>query len=159
MRGPAKFNFDTKRKTMTISELFEQIAAGACKGFSWCYDIRRMQNVTADNMTFPVVWMEEYYSDRNVLTAYSLMRELTVEIHFQDLVPMQGVAIDRERVRERLRVTGVEPFMAHLNLYALRRGMPQVEEWQCDPEPPMFDANATGVLLRFTFRYPSCMVL
>ena len=144
---------------MTIPELLQQIAQVACPGYHWYYDIRQMQNVEADNAHFPAVWMEEYYAERSIVNGYTRVRELAVEVHFQDLVPMQGVAIDREKVREALRKTGVEPFVNAYNVKALKDGWPEVQEWQADPEPPMFDANATGVLLRFIIQVPDCMEL
>lgn len=141
---------------MTLPEMLEQIAKTACPKYAWYYDIRQMQNVTADDCAFPAIYMEEYYADRTLRRAYDKVREVTIEIHFLDLVPMQGVAIEREKVREVLRREGVDAFMAAYNEYALANGLREVEEYQCDPEPPMFDANATGVLLRFDAVIPLC---
>lgn len=144
---------------MTLPERLEQIAQAACPGFKWYYDIRQMQNVEADNAHFPAVWMEEYYAERSIITGFERARELTLEVHFQDLVPMQGVAKDRERVRDSLRRNGVTPFMTALGDLAKQSGWSLLDEWQADPEPPMFDANATGVLLRFIIQVPDCMEL
>lgn len=144
---------------MTLPERLEQIAQAACPGFKWYYDIRQMQNVEADNAHFPAIWMEEYYAERSIITGFERVRELTLEVHFQDLVPMQGVAKDRERVRDGLRRNGVNPFMTALGDLATRSGWALLDEWQADPEPPMFDANATGVLLRFIIQVPDCMEL
>lgn len=144
---------------MTIPELLEQIAQTACPGYHWYYDIQQMQNVEADDANFPAIWMEEYYAERSVMAGYTRMRELTIEVHFQHLVPMQGIAIEREQVRERLRNTGVAPFVESYNMRARQNGWPEVQEWQADPEPPMFDANATGVLLRMTIQIPQCDAL
>ncbi len=144
---------------MTLPERLEQIAQAACPGFKWYYDIRQMQNVEADNAHFPAIWMEEYYGERSIITGFERVRELTLEVHFQDLVPMQGVAKDRERVRDGLRRNGVQPFMNALRDLATQNGWSLQDEWQADPEPPMFDANATGILLRFTTQLPECMEL
>ena len=144
---------------MTLPEFLCDIVKEACPGFTWYYDIRQMQNVTADNGVFPVAWMEEYYAERSIVSGYSRARELTIEIHFQDLVPMQGVALDREKVRDALRQSGVSPFIREYNRRSLVYGMPEVQEWQADPEPPIFDTNATGVLLRVTLLIPDCVKL
>ena len=141
---------------MTLPEYLQRIAAEACPAFRWYYDIRSMQNVTADNAAFPALWMEEYYAQR-VLDRYGFQRELTMEIHFQDLVPMQGVAADRERVRDHLMQLGVMPFVQAYNRHATAQGLGLISEFTADPEPPMFDANTTGVLLRFTVTVPMCM--
>jgi hypothetical protein len=70
---------------------------------------------------------------------------------------MHGEAEARERVREWLLANGVMPFLHRLN--ADQSGVfSTVTECQCDPEPPMFDANATGVLLRFTTSMPACLI-
>lgn len=144
---------------MTLPERLEQIAQAACPGYKWYYDIRQMQNVEADNAHFPAIWMEEYYAERSIITGFERVRELTLEVHFQNLVPMQGVAKDRERVRDGLRRNGVLPFMTALGDHATQSGWALLDEWQADPEPPMFDANATGVLLRFIIQVPDCMEL
>lgn len=144
---------------MTLPELLEQIAQAACPGYHWYYDIKQMQNVEADNAHFPAIWMEEYYAERSIITGFERVRELTLEVHFQDLVPMQGVAKDRERVRDSLRRNGVRPFMQAVRDRSVSGGWPLLNEWQADPEPPMFDANATGVLLRFTIQVPDCAEL
>ena len=60
-------------------------------------------------------------------------------------------------VREWLWRTVSCPFLYTLN--ADQSGVfSTVTECQCDPEPPMFDANATGVLLRFTTSMPACLI-
>lgn len=141
---------------MTLPEFLEQIAKRGCPGYSWYFDIRQMQNVTADDCNFPAIFMEEYYSSRVVQRNYTQKRELTIELHFQQLVPMQGVALDREAVRDTLRETGVEKFIEAYNSYAAEAGLDGIQEWQDDPEPPMFDANATGVLARLTLLFPTC---
>jgi hypothetical protein len=142
---------------MTLLETIKA-AATQVQGFAFYYDLRQMQNVTADDCSFPAIWFEEYYASRMMFTRYSWQREVTLELHFLQLVPMQGVAEDRERVREWLIYNGVEPFIGIMSAMARENGWSEIEEYQCDPEPPLFDANATGVLLRFTLLAPTCMM-
>jgi hypothetical protein len=141
---------------MTLLDKMKEIAEAACPRLTWYYDIRQMQNVTADDGKFPAIFMEEYYAS-TLREGYGWRREVTVELHFLDLVPMHGEAEARERVREWLLANGVMPFLHTLN--ADQSGVfSTVTECQCDPEPPMFDANATGVLLRFTTSMPACLI-
>lgn len=139
---------------MTLLDKLKAIAAAACPRYSWYYDIRQMQNVTADDCAFPCIFMEEYYAS-TMKRMHNWKREVTLEIHFLDLVPMQGEAEGRERVRERLLGEAVIPFMDALNADGM---FLEVDNYQCDPEPPMFDANATGILLRFTTTLPACLI-
>ena len=143
---------------MTLPEYFKNIVETACMGFHWYYDVKAMQNITADNAAFPAAWMEEYYAERSI-DRYGRIREATFEIHFQDLVAFEGVALEREQVRERLMQEGVIPFVEAYNYYAQREGWGEIGDYTCDPEPPMFDANTTGRLLRFTVRIPECFTI
>lgn len=139
---------------MTLLDKLKAIAAAACPGYGWHYDIKQMQNVTSDDCQFPCIFMEEYY-DSTMKKFMGWKREVTLEIHFLNLVPMQGVADARERVREQMLADGVIPFMDAFNADGM---FEEVEEYQCDPEPPMFDANATGILVRFTTKIPACLI-
>lgn len=143
---------------MTLLEKIKDIVKSNLTDFHFYYDLRQMQNVTADDCSFPAVWFEEYYAGRMIRTRFDWQREVTLELHFLQLVPMQGVAEDRERVREWLLYNGVEPFIQAMSAEARANGWTEITEYQCDPEPPMFDANATGVLLRFTMLLPSCLL-
>lgn len=140
--------------------LLESIKAAAeqLEGFSFYYDLRQMQNVTADDCKFPAIWFEEYYASRIIRTRFDWQREVTLELHFLELVPMQGVAEEREKVREWLLYNGVEPFIELMSEKARENGWTEITEYQCDPEPPLFDANATGILLRFTMIVPTCQI-
>lgn len=139
---------------MTLLEKIKQIAGQACPSMAFYYDIRQMQNVLADDVKFPAIYFEEYYASRMVFR-YGWQREVSLELHFLDLVPMQGEAVERELVRSSL-LEQVKAFISVLNTDGTFK---EVTNVQCDPEPPMFDANATGVLLRITLEYPTCELL
>lgn len=139
---------------MTILDKLKAIAEQV-EGFHFYYDVKAMQNVTADNAGFPAIWVEEYYAQRLLKGPYNRKREVTLEIHFSQLVPFEGVAEERERTREYLIEYGVYPFLDAMDASGF---FSEVMEYQCDPEPPMFDANVTGVLLRFTCTIPTCMI-
>ena len=76
---------------MTLLDKMKEIAEAACPRLTWYYDIRQMQNVTADDGKFPAIFMEEYYAS-TLREGYGWRREVTVELHFLDLVPMHGEA-------------------------------------------------------------------
>ena len=65
---------------MTLLDKLKEIAEAACPRLTWYYDIRQMQNVTADDGKFPAIFMEEYTpAPYERVTAG---REVTVELHF-----------------------------------------------------------------------------
>ena len=136
---------------MTINEWIGKIVEHECEGYSFYYDIREMQNVLADDVSFPAAFMDEYYGLRMV-DRYGWRREYTIELHWLDLCDMHGEAIARERIREAIRGY-VRAFLDELK----RLTQSEFKEVTLDPEPPMFDANATGLLLRVTFSVPDCM--
>lgn len=139
---------------MTLLEKIRSIAQTACPTYHFVYDIRQMANVSADDLQFPAIYFEEYFASR-LVNKFGWHREVTLELHFLDLVPMQGEATERELVRSAI-LGAVKTFLSALNADAT---FSEVTEAQCDPEPPMFDANATGILLRVTLSYPTCALI
>lgn len=145
----AKFN---KNKDMTISEWIGKIVTYACPDYAYYYDIKQMQNVASDDCQFPAVFFEEYFG-RELTYNYGWQATFHIELHWLNLVEMQGEAEEREQVRDDMLpdvLAFIEAFTAVIGKYP--------KDVQCDPEPPMFDANATGVLCRFTFTIPACYV-
>lgn len=138
---------------MTIPEYLKQIAQTACPTYHWYYDVKSMQNVAADNAAFPAIWMEEYYGRTIDQAAYQDTQRLELELHFQNLVPMQGVALDREVVRDQMLTEAVKPFIKALQSAGT---FGQITSYRCDPEPPMFDANTTGLLVQLTIDIADC---
>lgn len=140
---------------MGLITKIEQIAQTACPTCRFAYDVRALQNVRADDRHFPLIWVDEYYSGRVAVRQYGQwMREATVDVHFIDLVQMQDDGRENDRVRETL-LPLVYAFIDALNADGT---FGEVVEYQCDPEPPMFDAGATGWLVRVTLSYPACTV-
>lgn len=139
---------------MTLIEKIRDIARIACPTMTFSYDIRQMQNVLADDVQFPAIYFEEYYQQR-LENRFGWHKIVSLELHFLDLVPMQGEALERDLVRNALMVQA-QAFVDAVNADGTFR---EVTNVQCDPEPPMFDANATGVLLRITLEYPMCALL
>lgn len=139
---------------MTLIEKIKQIANTACPSYAFAYDIRNMLNIEADDQQFPAIYMEEYYGCR-LINNYGWKREVTIELHFLNLCDMQGAGLERESVRAVL-MGAVKDFIAGVNADGT---FSEVAEATADPEPPMFDSNCTGILLRMTLRYPLCEIL
>lgn len=119
---------------------------------AYYHDVREMQNVASDDVTFPAAFFEEYYTLRNVKN-YGWTREYTIELHWLDLCEMQNESAEREQIRERLTLQA-ESFVDELN----RLTGNSVKDFTCDAEPPMFDANAVGILMRVTFSIKQCTI-
>jgi hypothetical protein len=66
---------------------------------------------------------------------------------------MHCSAVEREQAREQIEEEFVLPFIKAINASG---HFEQIEDFTCLPEPTMFDANATGVLLRFWVTYRVC---
>lgn len=128
-----------------------RIARKACPDCRFAYDVQSLVNVRADDRRFPLIWVDEYYSGR-IIRGFTWRREVTMEIHFLGLADMQDDGRENDRVRERL-LPKVQAFIEELNRDT---AFTQVSEYQCDPEPPMFDATAIGWLVRVTFAYNLC---
>lgn len=111
-----------------------------------------MMNVKADDAHFPLVYFEEY-TDGRFNVGYGLKKSVMVELHLFRLVPMHCSAVEREQAREQIEEEFVLPFIEAINASG---DFEQIEEFTCLPEPTMFDANATGVLLRFWVTYRVC---
>lgn len=111
-----------------------------------------MMNVKADNDKFPVVYFEEYTEGRYI-AQYGLRKTAMVELHLYKLVPMHCSATVREVAREEIEQEFILPFID-----ALRNShdFDDVTEISFFPEPVMFDANVTGVMLRFWVTFNIC---
>lgn len=132
----------------TIQALCEQVNPD----YTFEFESSFMMNIKADDDRFPVVYFEEY-TDGRYNIGYGLKKSVMVELHLYRLVPMQCSAIEREIVREQIEAEFIIPFIEAINDSGL---FDQIEEFTALPEPQMFDANATGVMLRFWATYKVC---
>ena len=82
---------------------------------------------------------------------YGWQREYTIELHWLNLCEMQNDSRERDEIREEL----IPDATAFINELKSKVGL--ITEYTLDPEPPMFDANAVGLLMRVTFHLPQCM--
>ena len=48
-------------KIFTLADWIAAIVQHVNSGYAFYYDIREMQNVASDDVSFPAVFMEEYY--------------------------------------------------------------------------------------------------
>lgn len=131
-----------------IRALCEQ--ANPTYGFEFENDF--MMNVKADDDRFPLAYFEEY-TDGRYNVGYGLRKSVLVELHLFRLVPMHCSAVEREQAREQIETEFVLPFIEAINASG---DFDNIEEFTCVPEPVMFDANATGVLLRFWATHRVC---
>ena len=137
-------------KPMTLAAWIRAIVQHTNSGYAFYYDIREMQNVASDDVSFPAVFLEEYYGLR-MIDQYGWQREYTIEMHWLDLCEMENDSRERDDIREAL-IPEATAFIE-----ALRGKSSKITEYTLDPEPPMYDANAVGLLMRVTFRLPQCM--
>lgn len=112
-----------------------------------------MMNVKADNVQFPVVHFEEYTESRYNTSGYGLALSTLVELHIYKLAPMQASAVVREQLREEMQDEFILPFIDALTASGL---LADGEDITAYPEPTIFDANATGVMLRFWVKTQLC---
>lgn len=139
---------------MTLIEKIKQIANASCPEYSFAYDIRNMLNIDADDIKFPAICMEEFYGCR-LFNSYGWKKQVTIELHFLNLCDMHGEGMERERIRALL-MQAITTFIAGVNADGT---FSEVTDVTADPEPPLFDSNCTGVLLRMTLTYPVCEIL
>jgi len=145
-----KNNYMAEIKIFTLADWIGTIVQHVNSGYAFYYDIREMQNVASDDVSFPAVFMEEYYGLR-MIDHYGWQREYTIELHWLNLCEMQNDSRERDEIREEL----IPDATAFVNELKSKVGL--ITEYTLDPEPPMFDANAVGMLMRVTFRLPQCM--
>ena len=141
----------TSEESLTISDFVGLIWGAVTEyGVGFYYDIRQMQNVASDDVYFPAVFMEEYYGLRFV-KGFDLQAEFTIELHLLDLCEMENDSYERDTIRFN-QLPAATRFVKELG----RVMNYDIKDFTCDPEPPMFDANAVGSLLRVTFRMAAC---
>lgn len=137
---------------MTLIERIRALLAQVNPSYKFEYENDFMMNMKADDAHFPVAYFEEYTEGRyNV--GYGTKKSVMVELHFYRLVPMHSSATVREQERTRIEEEIMLPFIEALNNSGY---FETVSEFSVFPEPTMFDANATGVMLRFWVTYRVC---
>lgn len=109
------------------------------------FENENMMNVKADDDRFPVVFFEEYTESRYT-SRYGWRKQTLVELSVLKLAPMHCNATERERLREQIENEFVIPFIERLRTSTDFEEVTQVDAF---PIPAAFDANATGVMLRF----------
>lgn len=137
---------------MTLIDTIKQLVISSCPGYSFQFDTDRMMNVLSDDEKFPCVFFEEY-TDGSINLGYGYNEKHIVELSFMDLAEFQCDAIERERIRERLKQDAVIPF---INALQLSHKFEEVKSFTLMAEPPRFDANAVSLLLRFEVSFRIC---
>lgn len=138
---------------MNLLTSLKDIAGRACPDYTFVFDTNRMMNVDADDVRFPVIYMDEYY-DRRLDYSYGYRDVAVVELSFMRLVPMHGDAEHREEVREQMRTEAVRPFLKELEASGLFESIERSGSSISSPnEPTRFDANCVSVFLRMTLTF------
>ncbi len=137
---------------MTLIERIRALIAQVNPDYKFEYENDFMMNVKADDDRFPIAYLEEYTEGRYTI-GYGTKKSVMVELHFYRLVPMHCSAMVRERERNRIEEEIVRPFIEKFNDSG---DFEDVSEFTIFPEPTMFDANATGLMLRFWATYRMC---
>lgn len=137
---------------MAILEKIKELCEQTNLDYKFVFESAEMMNRKADDVHFPVAYFEEY-NDARIRKGFGLHKQVRVELHLLRLAPFQCSALVREKIREQIEAEFALPFIERLN----RSGhFDQVSEFDCMPVPPMFDANAVGVMLRFWASYKIC---
>lgn len=141
---------------MTLIGTMKTIAQGAIPSYRFEFEGRNMENVKADDGTFPLIFFEEYVQRDGQYTArYGWRKRQPVELYFLRLAPLDADAVTREALREQIETEAVLPFIEALNGSGV---FERVDEVRVVAVPPMFDANAVGLLLSFDVVYKTCLL-
>ena len=137
---------------MALIEKIQSLVTASCPGYGFEYETRKMMNEKADNLRYPLVFFQEYTNARYT-GKYNRKKTVQVQLSFQRLAPFQCDAIERERIRERIEAEAVLPFVEALDKSPY---FDSVQDIDCPPEPPLYDANAVGILLSFWVTFNVC---
>ena len=139
---------------MTLLQRIQALVAASCPGYGFEYETQKMMNVRADDKAFPCVFFDEYYTETDDMASrYGDKTVATVNIHFLKLADFQCDAVVREALRQEIKTEALLPFVEAAKA---SRDFTAVRVIDRSPEPPLFDANAVGILLRIQFTYPTC---
>lgn len=112
-------------------------------------------NERADDKAFPCVFFDEYYTETDDnASRFGDNTVATVNIHFLKLADFQCDAVLREAIRQEIKTEALLPFVDAAKASGFFKAVRVIDR---SPEPPLFDANAVGILLRIQFTYPTCL--
>lgn len=140
---------------MTLLQRIQAIVAASCPGYGFEYETQKMMNERADDKAFPCVFFDEYYTETDDNTSrFGDNTVATVNIHFLKLADFQCDAVLREAIRQEIKTEALLPFVDAAKASGFFKAVRVIDR---SPEPPLFDANAVGILLRIQFTYPTCL--
>lgn len=139
---------------MGLLTKIKNIAEAAVPTYRFEYEATKMQNVKADDGTFPLIFFEEYVNkDGAYIARYGWKRRQSVELYFLRLAPFQADALTREAIREQIEREAVLPFIEAIDAAQVFEAVGDI---RVTAVPPMFDSNAVGLLLSFDVTFPAC---
>lgn len=130
---------------MAILDKIRRLCNATNPDYRFEYDSEKMMNVKADDARFPVAFFEEY-SESRYTSRYGWRKQTLVELSVLKLAPMHCDATLREQLREQIEWEFIIPFLERLRMSNELEEVTQVDAF---PIPSAFDANATGIMLRF----------
>lgn len=139
---------------MRLIETIKTIAGNAIPAYHFEFEGRKMENVKADDTTFPLIFFEEYVQKDGQYTGrYGWRKRQPIELYFLRLAPLDADAVTREALREQIESEAVLPFLEALNGAQV---FDSVDDVRVVAVPPMFDTSAVGLLLSFDVTYNTC---
>lgn len=130
---------------MALLEKIRRLCTAVNPDYRFEFESENMMNVKADDDRFPVAFFEEY-SESRYTSRYGWRKQTLVELSLLKLAPMHCNATLREQLREEIESEFIIPLIGRLRTTTDFEEVTQVEAF---PIPLAFDANATGIMLRF----------
>lgn len=130
---------------MALLDKMRRLCAAVNPDYLFEFENEKMMNVKADDDRFPVVFFEEYTESRYT-SRFGWRKQTLVELSVFKLAPMHCNASVREALREEMESEFIIPLIGELRANSMFEEVTQLDAF---PIPEAYDANATGVMLRF----------
>lgn len=130
---------------MALLEKIRRLCNATNPDYHFEFDSEKMMNVKADDARFPVAFFEEYREIRYA-SSYGWRKRTLIELSLLKLAPMHCDATFREQLREEIEWEFIVPFLERLRTTT---DFEEVKEVEAFSIPQAFDANDTGIMLRF----------
>lgn len=130
---------------MALLEKIRRLCTAVNPDYRFEFESENMMNIKADDDRFPVAFFEVYRESRYA-SSYGWRKRTLVELSLLKLAPMHCNATLREQLREEIEWEFIIPLIGRLRTTT---DFEEVKEVEAFTIPQAFDANATGIMLRF----------